>query len=248
MCAAEYRRVGGSQVQFCRLVLIPHFLSHLVVVLTDLLGQDLGGFDETEAACPVPVPVPSSGPGPGPGPGPVRSPVFVYGPVSGPGPKVGRVEGVVVSSPTAASAPSTLRRVSTSEPATPLGFEGQVHMQRYMPCSGTCRGTCSGTYKYKFRVHIQVQVVQHARCYNAVNVPDQGVGEALRRGWRARSGESALVLRTQSRREESERAAEAEKEVEPEAKTQAEEEEEVAAAASSTPPSLINLLLCDLFS
>ena len=159
MCAAEYRRVGGSQVQFCRLVLIPHLLSHLVVVLTDLLGQDLGGFDETEAACPVPVPVPSSGPGPGPGPGPVRSPVFVYGPVSGPGPKVGRVEGVVVSSPTAASAPSTLRRVSTSEPATPLGFEGQVHMQRYMPCSGTCRGTCSGTYKYKFRVHIQVQVV-----------------------------------------------------------------------------------------
>ena len=246
MCAAEYRRVGGSQVQFCRLVLIPHLLSHLVVVLTDLLGQDLGGFDETEAACPVPVPVPSSGPGPGPGPGPVRSPVFVYGPVSGPGPKVGRVEGVVVSSPTAASAPSTLRRVSTSEPATPLGFEGQAHMQRYM------QWYMQGYMQWYIQVQVQSSHTStssaHARCYNAVHVPDQGVGEALRRGWRARSGESALVLRTQSRREESERAAEAEKEVEPEAKTQAEEEEEVAATASSTPPSLINLLLCDLFS
>lgn len=86
-----------------------------------------------------------------------------------------------------------------------------------------------------------VKVMQGALQCSA-RVPDQGVGEALRRGWRARSGESALVLRTQSRREESERAAEAETEVEPEAKTQAEEEEEVAAAAS-TPLPLTNLLL-----
>ena len=86
-----------------------------------------------------------------------------------------------------------------------------------------------------------VKVMQGALQCSA-RVPDQGVGEALRRGWRARSGESALVLRTQSRREESERAAEAETEVEPEARKQAEEEEEVAAAAS-TPLPLTNLLL-----
>ena len=217
---------------------LSHLLSHLVVVLTDLLGQDLGGFDETEAACPVLGPVPSSAPGPVPGPSP--SPVFVYGPVSGPGPKVGRAEGVVVSSPTAASAPSTLRRVSTSEPATPLGFEGQAHMQRYM------QWYMQGYMQWYIQVQVQSSHTStssaHARCYNAVHVPDQGVGEALRRGWRARSGESALVLRTQSRREESERAAEAETEVEPEARKQAEEEEEVAAAAS-TPPPLTNLLL-----
>ena len=61
---------------------LSYLLSHLVVVLTNLLGQDLGGFDETEAASPVLGPGPSSGPGPGPGPSPSPSP--------GPGPCPGR--------------------------------------------------------------------------------------------------------------------------------------------------------------
>ena len=50
-------------------------------------------------------------------------------------------------------------------------------------------------------------------------LPVQGVGEALRRGWRARSGESSFVLQTQSRRDESEREAEAMEQAEKEAIT-----------------------------
>ena len=58
------------------------------------------------------------------------------------------------------------------------------------------------------------------------------MGEALRRGWRARSVESSFVLQTQSRREESEREAEAMEEAETEAKREVEREREV---ASTTP-------------
>ena len=61
-------------------------------------------------------------------------------------------------------------------------------------------------------------------------LPAQGVGEALRRGWRARSGESSFVLQTQSRREESEREAEAMEEAEKEARRAVEREKEVASS------------------
>ena len=64
-------------------------------------------------------------------------------------------------------------------------------------------------------------------------LPAQGVGEALRRGWRARSGESSFVLQTQSRREESEREAEAMEEAEKEARRAVEREKEVASTAYS---------------
>ena len=66
---------------------------------------------------------------------------------------------------------------------------------------------------------------------NSVQIlPAQGVGEALRRGWRARSGEGSFVLQTQSRREESEREAEAMEEAEKEAKRAVEREKEVASS------------------
>ena len=112
---------------------VPHFIvTHLVFVFANLLGQDLGGFDETESTCPGPSLVPS----------PVRVPV--PGSAPGPGLKVFRVEGA--ASPFSVRASPMLRSASTGgtlcsrtssdeagPPTTPVGAQGQAHMD-----SGIC--------------------------------------------------------------------------------------------------------------
>ena len=102
-------------------------VTNLASVVTNLLGQDLGGFDETESTCPGPSLVPS----------PVA--VAVPGSANGPGLKVVRAEGA--ASPLPVRAPPMLRSASTgatlcsrtssdeaSPPTTPLGARGQAHM------------------------------------------------------------------------------------------------------------------------
>lgn len=118
----------------CRHRCVPHFIvTHLVFVFANLLGQDLGGFDETESTCPGPSLVPS----------PVRVPV--PGSAPGPGLKVFRVEGA--ASPFSVRASPMLRSASTGgtlcssrtssdeagPPTTPVGAQGQAHMD-----SGIC--------------------------------------------------------------------------------------------------------------
>lgn len=125
-----------TQTYWCVLTVV-RCLYRTLYIVTNLLGQDLGGFDETESStCPGPKLVPSPVPVPVPGPG---LKVFRFEGAASPVPM--RAPPIMLRS---ASTGATLcSRTSSDEagpPTTPLGARGQAH---------TCRGICANMHKCK---------------------------------------------------------------------------------------------------